>query len=250
MLISISTLIILTLSAFFTSILAGTIGMGGGVIFVGILASFVETTYVVPLHAALMAVSNASRIVLFLKHINWRIVGFYSLGLLPGSLAGIYVFTLLPKDLIKLMIGIFILAAIFTPLKPAKTGFGEKIFILVGLLAGFFGIFFGASGPITAPFYMRQGIIKENFIATKAACQILDHLMKVPLFGFIGINVLAYWDVIIFLSFAVILGTLIGKRLIKHLSDKAFVSIFKFVLIVIAVRIIILQLFKIFSRFF
>lgn len=244
MLISVATLIILTLSAFFTSILAGTIGMGGGVIFVGILASFVDIAYVIPLHSALMVISNASRIVLFLKHINWRIVGFYSLGLLPASLAGIYVFRLLPKDLIKLMIGLFILAAIFAPLKPAKTGIGDKVFVLVGMLAGFFGIFFGASGPITAPFYIRRGIIKENFIATKAACQILDHLVKVPLFGFIGINVLVYGDVILYLSMAVILGTLIGKRLVKRLSDKAFVSIFKFVLIVIAVRIIVLQLFK------
>jgi len=246
MLISFSTLIILSLSAFFTSILTGTIGMGGGVIFVGILASFIDIAYVIPLHAALMIISNASRIVLFFRHINWRIVGFYSLGLLPGSLAGIYIFRLLPKDLIKLMIGIFIIVAIITPLKPAKTGIGDKVFILVGLLAGFFGIFFGASGPITAPFYIRRGIIKENFIATKAACQVLDNLVKVPLFGFIGFNVTPYWDVIIYISLAVVLGSLIGKCLVKRLSEKAFVSIFKFVLIVIAVRIIVLQIFKFF----
>ena len=247
MLITVPTLSILTLSAFFTSILGGTIGMGGGIIFVGILASFVEVTYVVPLHAALMIVSNGSRVVLFLQHINLRIVGFYFLGLLPASMAGIYVFKLLPKDLIKLMIGMFILAAIFTPLKPARTAIGDRAFVLVGMLAGFFGIFFGASGPITAPFYIRRGIIKENFIATKAACQILDHLVKVFLFGFIGINVLAYGDVIVYLSLAVILGTLIGKRLVKHLSEKAFVAIFKFVLIAIALRIIVQQLYKFFS---
>jgi len=246
MLISFATLIILSLSAFFTSILAGTIGMGGGVIFVGILASLVDIAYVVPLHAALMAISNTSRIFLFFKHINWRIVGFYSLGLLPGSLAGIYIFRLLPKDLIKLMIGVFIIVAIITPLKPAKTGIGDKVFILVGLLAGFFGIFFGASGPITAPFYIRRGIFKENFIATKAACQVLDNLVKIPLFGFIGINVMLYLDVIIYLSLAIVLGNLIGKCLVKRLSEKTFVSIFKFVMIAIAGRIIVLQIFKLY----
>lgn len=246
MLISVQTLIILTLAAFFTSIIAGSIGMAGGVIFVGILASFVDITYVVPLHAALMIISNGSRIILFLKHINWRIVGFYSLGLLPGAVAGIYIFRLLPKDLIKLMMGIFILVAILVPVGKAKTGLDERVFVFVGLLAGFFGIFFGASGPITAPFYIRRGIIKEELIATKAACQALDHLVKVPLFGLIGINVLVYWDIIIYLSFAIIAGIFIGKRLVKRLSDKAFISIFKFVLIVIAVRIIVIQLFKFF----
>jgi len=244
MLISIPTLIILTISAFFTSIIAGSIGMAGGVIFVGILASFVDITYVVPLHAALMIISNSTRILLFRKHINWRIVGFYALGLLPGALAGIYIFQLLPKDLIKLMMGVFILVAILMPAKKAKAGLGEKVFTLVGLLAGFFGIFFGASGPITAPFYIRRGIIKEELIATKSACQTLDHLLKVPLFGMIGINALVYWDVILYLSAAAILGLFIGKRLVNRLSDRAFIGIFKVILIVIAVRIIILQLIK------
>lgn len=244
MLISAATLITLSLSAFFTSILAGTIGMGGGVIFVGILASMVEVDLVIPLHSALMVIGNASRIFLFLKHVKWRIVAFYAGGLVPGSAAGIYIFSLLPKDLIKLMIGLFILAAILTPMKKAETSEAEKIFVLVGLLSGFFGIFFGATGPITAPFYMRQGIIKENFIATKAACQVLDHLVKIVLFGFIGINVLIYWHVIVLLGAAIVVGTLIGRRLVKLMSERAFVIIFKIVLIGLAVQIIVQTLFK------
>jgi uncharacterized membrane protein YfcA len=242
MLISTPVLIILTISAFFTSIIAGSIGIAGGIIFVGILASFVETSYVVPLHSALMIISNSARIVLFFKNINWRIVGFYSMGLLPGALLGIYIFRLLPKDIIKLSMGVFILAAILMPAQKAKAGLGEKVFALVGLLSGFFGIFFGASGPITAPFYIRLGIIKEELIATKSACQALDHLLKVPLFGMIGINVLVYWDIIFLISLAAILGIFIGKKLVNRMSDRAFIGIFKAILLVIAIRIIILQL--------
>ena len=115
MIVPISTLVILTLSAFFCSVIAGMMGMAGGVLFFGILASFIETTYVVPLYAVVMIVSSISRSVLFYKHIQWRIVFRYALGLLPGALLGIYVFRLLPKDLIKLMMGIFILVVIFYP---------------------------------------------------------------------------------------------------------------------------------------
>ena len=115
MLLSAGTLIILTISALFSSVIAGTSGMAGGVLFLGVLASLVETKYVVPLFAVVMAISNSTRIILFFKHINWRIFGYYTLGLLPGALLGIYIFRLLPKDLITLMMGIFILLAISWP---------------------------------------------------------------------------------------------------------------------------------------
>jgi len=43
MLITIPALTLLTLSAFFSSVIAGMTGMGGGVFFLGVLASFVRS---------------------------------------------------------------------------------------------------------------------------------------------------------------------------------------------------------------
>ena len=242
MLFSLPTLLILILSAFLSSALSGMLGMGGGVLLLGVIASLVETTYVVPLLAVIQAISNSARLLLFFKNINWRIVGYYVIGLLPGAILGIYIFKLLPKDLIKLMMGVFILLAVFVPTSKSENRLSEGVFIAVGFIAGFIGIFFGVSGPFTGPFYIRRKIIKEELISTKATCQALDQLLKVFLFGFIGINILSNWNIIILLTLAVIVGTIIGKRLLNKLSDKAFLTIFKIVLIVIAVRIVILQI--------
>lgn len=226
MTISLSSLVILTQSAFGCSVIAGMMGVAGGVLFLGILASFVETTYVVPLYAAVMIVSTSSRSVLFHKHINWRIVLRYAMGLLPGALLGIYVFRLFPKDLIKLLMGIFILVAVFLPVTKKEKLLDAGIFFPVGLVAGFIGIFFGASGPLTSSFYIRQGIIKEALIATKATCAMLDHTLKISLFGLIGINVLAYGNLVLYLILAVIPGIYVGKRLVNKISDKAFMIAF------------------------
>lgn len=218
--------------------------MAGGVLFLGILASFVETTYVVPIYAVVMLVSSSSRSILFHKHINWQIVLRYALGLLPGALLGIYVFQLLPKDLIKLSMGIFILAAIFLPVSKSESRFNVGIFVPVGLVAGFFGIFFGASGPLTSSFYIRQGIIKEALIASKSTCSVLEHALKIFLFGLIGINVLSYGGVILCLVLAVIPGIYIGKRFLNKISDRYFLVAFKVILFFLAVRIILIQTFK------
>lgn len=244
MILSLSSLIILTVSVFCCSIISGMMGMAGGVLFLGILASFVETTYVVPIYAVVMLVSSSSRSILFHKHINWQIVLRYALGLLPGALLGIYVFQLLPKDLIKLSMGIFILAAIFLPVSKSESRFNVGIFVPVGLVAGFFGIFFGASGPLTSSFYIRQGIIKEALIASKSTCSVLEHALKIFLFGLIGINVLSYGGVILCLVLAVIPGIYIGKRFLNKISDRYFLVAFKVILFFLAVRIILMQIFK------
>ncbi len=242
MAISTSALIILTLSCFFTSIVSGMLGMAGGALFLGVLASFVETTFVVPLYALVMVVSAGSRTIFFVKHINWRIVVFYILGLLPGAFLGIYIFRLLPKDLIKLLMGIFILLAVFLPLSRKEYRLNIKMFAPVGFVAGFIGIFFGASGLFTGSFYVRQGIIKEELIATKSTCAIFDHLLKIFLFGLIGINVFSFGTPIILLMVAVIPGIYVGKKLLHGLSDKAFIIVFKSILVVLAARIIYIQL--------
>ena len=201
--------------------------MAGGVLFLGILASFVETTYIVPIYAAVMIVSTGSRSVLFRKHINWKIASRYILGLLPGACLGIYVFQLLPKDIIKLSMGVFIMVAIFLPVSKKEDRLDIGIFVPVGLVAGFLGIFFGASGPFTSSFYIRQGIIKEALIATKATCALLEHILKILLFGLIGINILAYGGILLCLGLADIQGIYIGKRLFNRVSDRAFLIAFK-----------------------
>lgn len=246
MLLTTSTLIILTISVFCCSVITGMMGLAGGVLFLGILASFVETTYVVPIYAAVMIVSTGSRSILFQKHINWKIASRYIAGLLPGAFLGIYVFQLLPKDIIKLSMGIFIMAAIFLPITKKEDHLDIGVFVPVGLVAGFFGIFFGASGPFTSSFYIRQGIIKEALIATKATCALLEHILKIFLFGLIGINVLSYGGTVLVLGLAVIPGIYIGKRLLNKFSDRAFLIVFKVLLFFLALRIILIQTQKIF----
>ena len=236
--------LILVITALFASVVSGMTGMAGGTIMLAVMASVLETSSVVPLHAGVQLVSNSTRVVLFFKHIKWRILLLFMAGIIPGALVGIHIFRLMDKDIVKLLMGIFILLVTYMPKSKKEVRASYKLFIPVGLVAGLIGVFFGAIGPFIAPFFIRKDVLKEELVATKAACQAITHMIKIFLFGFIGINVWDMWKIFLPLCAMVIIGTLIGKRFLGRMSDKFFKKLFKAMLTLIALNIIISQLIK------
>jgi uncharacterized membrane protein YfcA len=241
MVLSLTSLIILIIAALLTSTISGMTGMAGGTILLAIIASIVDTAFIVPLHGTVQLFSSGTRLFLFFKHIKWKIIFFFFIGILPGALIGIYVFKLLDKNIIKLLMGIFILVVTYLPGSKKESKSSFAIFLPIGFLSGLIGIFFGAIGPFIAPFFVRKDVLKEELVATKATCQSIAHVIKIPLFGFIGANILVYWNTILFLCLAVIVGTIIGKNMLNKMSDVTFKKIFKIILTIIALRLIILQ---------
>ena len=242
MALSLTSLIILTIAALVTSLISGITGMGGGTILLAIIASLVDTAYIVPLHATVQLTSTSTRLILFFKHIKWKIILFFLIGVLPGAFLGIYVFKLLDKNIIKLLMGIFILLITYLPKSKKEITSSFANFLPVGFVSGMIGIFFGAIGPFIAPFFVRKDVIKEELVATKATCQAITHIIKIPMFGFIGANVLVHWNILLYLCVAVIVGTIVGKNMLSKMSDKTFKKIFNVLLTIIALRIIVLQL--------
>lgn len=242
MALSLTSLIILAISALLTSIISGMTGMGGGTILLAIIASIVDTAYIVPLHGTVQLISSSTRLILFFKSIKWNIILFFIIGVLPGAFLGIYIFKLLDKDIIKLLMGIFILLITYVPKSKKESTSTFVIFLPVGFVSGLIGIFFGAIGPFIATFFVRKDVIKEELVATKATCQAITHIIKIPLFGFIGANVLVHWNILLYLCLAVIIGTIVGKNMLNKMSDTTFKKIFNLLLTIVALRIIIVQL--------
>jgi len=216
--------------------------MGGGTILLAIIASIVDTAYIVPLHGTVQLISSSTRLILFFKSIKWNIILFFIIGVLPGAFLGIYIFKLLDKDIIKLLMGIFILLITYVPKSKKESTSTFVIFLPVGFVSGLIGIFFGAIGPFIATFFVRKDVIKEELVATKATCQAITHIIKIPLFGFIGANVLVHWNILLYLCLAVIIGTIVGKNMLNKMSDTTFKKIFNLLLTIVALRIIIVQL--------
>ena len=107
-------------------------------------------------------------------------------------------------------------------------------------MSGISSIFIGATGPLIAPFFLIKSLLKENIIANKAACQTITHLTKIPLFMyFFNVSYIENYDVLLPMVIAVFIGTNFGKKILSFIPEELFKKLFRFALLVIAIRLIL-----------
>ena len=243
--------IILIIAALITSSISAVIGMGGGIILLGIMAILIPEGYmVIALHGIIQMVSNGTRTFVFRQHLKKNLISEYLFGALIGlGLSVIIVYALMQYyevdsanqikfDYLKPIIGLYILWYLY--LKGAKKEQKNKLFIIVGFISGLVSIFIGAVGPLIAPFFLRKDLTKENVIANKAACQIITHIGKIPIFMyFFNVNYIEQCTILLPLIISVYIGTNVGKKLLGSISEKTFKMIFKVCLTIIALRLVL-----------
>ena len=84
--------------AFATAVLSAMVGLAGGTVLLAVMLLFFEPSAAVPLHGVIQLVSNGARTVVQGRHVAWRVVGWYSLLLLPLALAGARVALAIPPS--------------------------------------------------------------------------------------------------------------------------------------------------------
>jgi len=246
--------IILIIAAFLTSMLSAIIGMGGGITLLGIMALLMPSGYlVVAYHGIIQLVSNVTRATVYRHHITIPIIKRFLLGLIPGLfLSALLIYGIinyydvvsaadLKIDFLKPVIGLYIIWFLF--LRKKKNKISQEVFKWMGVIAGLATVFIGAMGPLIAPLFINNELKKENVIATKAACQAAGHLGKIPIFVILfEVSYIEDWNVLLPLVFAVYFGTKLGKRMLGILPDALFQTLFKATLTLIAIRLILIQL--------
>lgn len=95
-------------------------------------------------------------------------------------------------------------------------------------------MFVGATGPLIAPFFLRDDLDKEQIIATKAVCQTWGHLLKLPAFLALGFDYRPWLGTLAVLVACVIAGTAVGKWMLGRLSRDRFEQLFLGLLALIA----------------
>ena len=218
-------ILILIIAAFITSSISAILGMGGGIILLGIMAIIIPDGYmVIALHGIIQLISNTTRTYVFRPHLKKKIVREFFIGALIGAGISALIIFLVTKfyevslaseikvDFLKPMIGIFIIWYLF--LKKFKKEKESNSFIKVGSISGLASVFIGATGPLIAPFFLNFNLIKEEIIANKAACQMITHLTKIPLFiFFFNVSYIQEYKLLLPLIMAVFIGTNFGKKI-------------------------------------
>ena len=220
-----------------TSALTAAAGIGGGLVLLSVMASFLPPVVVIPTHGVVQLGSNAGRAALMRRRIDRRILPPFVLGSVLGIVLGAKLFVALPTPVLKAILGLFILAVVWLP-KLKASHIPNRGFTLVGIVGSFFTMFVGATGPFVASFITPDRLERHAVVATHAACMTVQHTLKVVAFGFLGFAFLSWAPLLTAMIGAGFLGTMLGRRLLDRLPHQIFARVFKVILTVLALRLV------------
>ena len=203
-----------------------TISGGGGLLmlipFFNFLVGASKTAPIVNLGGL---ISRPTRILIFWKHIVWKVFWYYVPTAMLGAFIASWWFTSIKIVWLQIFIALFLISTIFQYKfgKKART-FQVKLwyFIPLGFLVSIIGTFTGGLGPVLNPFYLNAGITKESLIATKSVNSFFLGLAQISSYTFFGIltkDLILYGIV---LGLGATIGNLIGKKLLQKMTAQQF----------------------------
>lgn len=228
---------VLVLTAFFTAALTAAFGIGGGVALLAIMASIVPVAVLIPVHGVVQLGANAGRALVQLGQVVWPMLGIFTLGAVVGALIGGQLVVTLPEALLKTFVGLFVLFTLWAPAMKGTKG-GPLGLLLGGGFATILTMFVGATGPFVAALLAPRLDDRKRYAGTHAAAMVMQHGLKVIVFGFLGFAFGAWVPVMAAMIAAGFLGTLLGTKLLHALPEETFRTAFKWVLTLLALQLI------------
>jgi len=220
--------------SFFTSMLTAAIGIGGGLLMLTVMMSFLPPIVI-------QLGSNGGRMALMRQHVDWQIWGFFAIGSILGVILAGQIFINLSLEVLRAVLGLFVLYAVWTPkLRPSDISI--KGYTLVGVVTTFITMFVGATGPLVSSFLSPEKLGRERVVATLAACMTIQHGLKGVAFGVIGFYFQPWIPIIAVMIASGFLGTLLGRRILKGLPEQLFSRLLRVVLTLLAGRLLYLAL--------
>ncbi|GAN67772.1 sulfite exporter TauE/SafE family protein [Acetobacter orleanensis] len=208
--------------------LSAVSGGGAGLIVMPLLGLLLSADHVPVALSIGTAVSSLSRIVLFFKAIRWKVVLRFVPLALPSAWGGVLLLKHIQPACLDFFLGLFLIGNL--PLMLRRRKADNKLprsdrltwLPVIGILAGFISGFTGAVGLLFNGFYHRLGLRKEEIVATRAANDVLLHLVKVALYTFYGL--INQTTIIAGLAVAVaaLVSSFIMKAWLHHIPDHLF----------------------------
>lgn len=220
--------IFIVASSWVTSIISVVVGMAGGIVLLSLMTFVMPVSQLIPIHGAIQLVSNSSRCFYLRRSVIKPIFFYFLVGLPFGTFTAIKIIKSLDSSTLPLVLILCLI--LYTLLKPKKMP-EIKIpywgFFLIGICIGILGPLIGATGPFLAPFFLREDFTKDQTVATLSSIQTVGHLIKIPTFLYLGFAYLDYALIIVLMSFATILGTRYGVRLLGKMDERFFRLLFR-----------------------
>jgi hypothetical protein len=159
-----------------------------------------------------------------------------------GAVLAAWFFSEIKINWLQIIVSIFLISTFF------QYRFGKKersfnvhlwYFIPLGFIISIIGTFTGGMGPVLNPFYLNAGITKEELIGTKAVNSFFLGLAQVSSYSFFGLLTKELWIYGIILGLGATIGNLIGKKLLRKMTNKAFRSLVIYIMVISGIVLLV-----------
>ena len=235
MLIDLS-VVIITFGSLIAAFVNAAFATGGVYILLASGSAVFPMTIAVPLLPLLAFASLVARVFFFWKHVYWHIVLAVFIGSSVGVFLGVNIFIMIPEALLSLIIGCLLIVLIWAGSFKLPVS-SSKIFIFVGMVHSLVATVFGV-GAFLQPAILRTELVKLQITGTLAACMLSMDIFKIVGFSSLGFNYIQFLPHIIGATLAGFFGTWAGKRATKKISEILFRKVFKWLVTLIALRLV------------
>ncbi len=213
---------VLGIAAFILSTISGG---GGALVLVPILNWLIGVSNTAPVLNLGSFLGRPARLIIFWKHIQWRVFLYYAPAAIVGAVMSSWLFSSFRIWWLQVVVGLFLISTIW------QFRFGKKeksfhvslwYFAPIGLLVSVLSTIIGALGPVLNPFYLNYGLEKEQLIATKTANSFLMGISQISSYAFFGLLHNQLWVYGIALGMGATIGNIVGKRFLFTMKRTTF----------------------------
>ncbi|HDQ06684.1 MAG TPA: sulfite exporter TauE/SafE family protein [Candidatus Bathyarchaeota archaeon] len=216
--------ILFWLAAFFAEVIGTMAGFGSSTIFLPIALFFLDFRTALTLVAVFHMSGNIGRITFFRHGFNKRLLLIFGLPSVILTLLGALLVTYVPSDILKLVLGVFLIVFSVASLYKPEISFSpsKKNSFIGGSLSGFFAGLIGTGGALRGAFLTSFNLEKSVYVATAAAISLAVDVTRIPVYfgsGFLQPQFYYYIPILFLLAIS---GSFTGKKIVNRISQPTF----------------------------
>ena len=232
---------VVALAAILAGAIASVAGFGIGSILTPTLAVEMGTKLAVAAVAIPHFVGTLQRFWLLRRHVHRRVLLGFGVASALGGLAGALAHVWLSSRILSVVFGLLLLLAAVAELTGwmKKVRWGPRMAWFAGVLSGAFGGMVGNQGSIRSAAMLGFHVPKESFVATATAIALFVDGARLPVYLVTeSDDILERWPLLAIATAGVVVGTMLGTRLLSRIPDDVFHRVIAVLLLALGVYMI------------
>jgi uncharacterized membrane protein YfcA len=204
------------------SMLSSILGFGGLLILIAGFSLFMDIKYSIALGTIFTLTSSLTRTVIFREYIDKKLVPYLFLGIIPGSILGLFLFSITKSKLLSIIFGVFIIAYVVNHFINPKFQFKPNRFAIssISFIFASSSSLIGATGPIMVMLMQQLKNKREEFIAMMAVIYTMNGILKFAGYLYLGVLNFGNMQLIISIILFSVIGSVLGKKLVHKIPQK------------------------------